>query len=230
MKKAIILYYMVSHCLTAVCCQKKPDSTFLLREFLPDGSYHAVFVQPNKNSEYKNDVLGHFDSNVVFQQLKELKDSTGISVIRHSIPAAIKKTWYSLYLYKGKYYLYHPSDPGTSQWISITDSSIVELNFDPGIVASALMKVEKKQADLKIGFTNMQENNVSMTIHQIDTKQGIAVFERHYGPPEIRYTLMVSEDKLHLFPIIINFCKESRVREWEFDTPNFKRLLLKSKR
>ncbi|MDP3666863.1 MAG: hypothetical protein Q8R50_09285 [Sediminibacterium sp.] len=230
MKKGVTLSYMVLYCLATVYCQKRTDSTFLLREFLPDGSYHAVFVQPNKNSEYKKDVLVHFDSNVIFQQLKELKDSTGISMKAHSIPTAFKKTWYTLYLYKDKYYLYHPSDPGTSQWVSITDSSIVELDFDPGIVASALMKFKKKQEDVNMTFTNMQEKNVSMTIHQIDSEKGIAVFERHYGPPEIRYTLMVSEDKLHLFPIIINFCKEGRVEEWKFGTPNFKHLLQKYKR
>ena len=230
MKKGLILFYMLFHSLSAVFCQKKPDSTFLLREYLPDGSYHAVFVQPNKNSEYKKNLQVHFDSTIAFQQLNELKDSTGITVRKHSIPGAIRKTWHSLYLYKGKYYLYHPSDPGTSQWIRITDSSIIELYFDPGIVVSALLKVEKKQGGLKLDFTNMQEKNVSMTIHQIDAKKGISIFERHYGPPEIRYTLMVSEDKLHLFPIITNFSKESRVDEWKFDAPNFQYLLLKSKR
>lgn len=230
MKKGIILFYMALHILPAAFCQKKPDSTFLLREHLSDGSYHAVFVQPNKNGEYKKQIQVHFDSTIVFQQLNELKDSAGISVRKHSIPIAFRKTWYSLYLYKGKYYLYHPSDPGTSPWVRITDSSIIELYFDPGIVVSALLKVGKKKAALKLDFTNMLEKNVSMTVHQIDAEKGIAIFERHYGPPEIRYTLMVPEDKLHLFPIIINFSKENRVDEWKFDTPDFKELLLKSKR
>ncbi len=36
---------------------------------------------------------------------------------------------------------------------------------------------------------------------------------------------MIEKNKIKNYPIIVNYCKESRTDEWAFDTPDFKKLL-----
>lgn len=219
-----VCYILLLYSSTAFS-QKRTDSAILSKETLPDGSYSVVFIDTGKHSRYRDEIRQlNIDTVQYKQQVQELRDSLGVRIMRHRVPT-MPKVWHTLYLYKNKYYLYRPSDPGTSPWLKITDSTLVELYFDPGIVTSLVAGVETSKDKVQLWFSNMTDRAASLVIHYVDPVRGVAIIERNYGPSEIRYTLMVSEDKLHLYPIIVNYSKDGRIEEWTFDKPDYLKLL-----
>ena len=208
--------------------QTKKDTTFLLQEFLSDGAYHVVFVENNPNSNYYKMIqLPKIDFSEYKGNLKKITDSFSVPIKKHLL-YNIAKEWYPLKLYKNKYYLYIPSDPGINPWVKINDSSINELYFDPGIVTSIIKNTERIDSNtIQLTVANLTVGQVSFKVHVININKGLAIFERPYSSPEYKYTLMIEKSKIKNYPIIVNYCNESRVDEWKFDNPDFLTLLRK---
>lgn len=205
--------------------QHNSDTTAWLREHLYDGSYHIVFVDKRNNSTFRKKIaLLPINKADVDSQIKTIKDSFGVVARAYDLQP-FTGVWYPLYPYKGKYYLYYPSDAGVNSWAKINSSTITINYFDPGPITSIITKavVSKQMADFEL--VNTVNGKVSLKIYTIDSAKGIAVFDCPYWGKKNRYTLMVAASKSLSFPIIVNYCRESRTDEWEFDTPNFEKLL-----
>ena len=218
-RSAIVLSFLTISCFG----QAEKDSSIIFRELLSDGSYHIVFIEHSPKSIYYKKLrsLSYMVSHAT--PLAEVKDSFGIPV-KHYKLSSLAQEWFPLYLYKNKYYLYVPSDAGETQWIKLTDSSISELYFDPGIVESIITGVSKKSGVREIKYINTIEGKGKMKIHVINTDKEIVIFERG-NAIQPRYVLMVSAAMMKNYPILVNYCIESRTDEWKFETPNYKRLL-----
>lgn len=207
--------------------QQNSDTTAWLREHLYDGSYHIVFVDKRSNSPYRKQMaVRPINKADVDSQMKTIKDNFGVVARTYDLQP-YTGVWYPLYPYKGKYYLYYPSDAGENPWAKISSSTITLNYFDPGPTTSIITKavVSKQTADFEI--VNTVNGKISLKIYTIDPARGIAVFDCPYWGEENRYTLMVAASKSMSFPIVVNYCRESRTDEWKFDTPNFAKLLKK---
>ncbi|HJV20505.1 MAG TPA: hypothetical protein VJ552_11550 [Sediminibacterium sp.] len=134
--------------------------------------------------------------------------------------------WYPLYLYKGKYYLYSASDPGASSWIGIKNNAVYQLYFDPGVVPAVIEQVNQVNDQLiQLKLFNELEGHYSLNIHLINENKGLAVFEKINKLNEKRYLLMVREENMKDYPIIVNYCKEQRTDEFKFDKIDYQKII-----
>jgi hypothetical protein len=217
-----LVFFLIA---SPIYSQKKADSSIVFKEVLLDSSYHVVFIEKNRTERFKKEMKrSAISSEAIAEQLKNIHDSLNIAIKKFPVKPIAQK-WYSLYLFRDKYYVYEASDPGTNPWMIINDSTIQELHFDPGVVVSAITAVNRKDNAITLTFSNPTEGSQRMTVHQVNPDRGIAVFERHYGSPETRYTLMVAGDKLNLYPVMVNYGSGGRVEEWKFDNPDFEKIL-----
>lgn len=207
--------------------QAKRDTAFLLREFIDGSIYHSIYVENDRKSPYYDNIRNYIaiDRNVYDRTFKYLKDSLSGKVNKNSLKS-LDRNWYSLHQFKNKYYVYAASEPYVNTWIGITDSTITLNYFDDGVVP-AIIKHAKWINASTIHFTliSIHETDKIIKMHIIDAARGIAIFEFPLSPPDKRYQLMVSANRMQKFPVIINYCKEGRVPEWEFDKPGFRKLL-----
>lgn len=56
-------------------------------------------------------------------------------------------------------------------------------------------------------------------------KNGIAVFEENTKGYPPGYYLMIAANKIRNFPIIVNYCKTNKQLEFNFDNPDYRKLL-----
>lgn len=132
--------------------------------------------------------------------------------------------WIPLYLYEHKYYTYMPCDLGTSRRVFISNKEIVfegyELNkYKLNSKINCLIK-----NNYKFSYTNNLKNKTSVVINIINEDKGIAVF-KYTSNNKSTYHLMVDANKIKSFPIIVNECNDGKVPEFDFEVPNFKKLM-----
>lgn len=64
-----------------------------------------------------------------------------------------------------------------------------------------------------------------LQIPQVNRKKRVAVFEENTkGQPPDHY-LMGAANKIRNFPIIVNYCKSNKQQEFNFDKPDYRKLL-----
>lgn len=201
------------------------DSTILLKEHFEDG-YHVVFVVSDKSSIWYSRLTDEWvDKDQYNLLLKEAVDSFDVSLKTLKLHLDGKE-WFPLHRYKGKDYLYVPSDAGTEYRFLITDSTIVERYFDPGVLPSVLLGYNTISAQcFQIDFANIIEGKKWMRIHFLDKSRTKIVIERPYAPDSFKYTVMIEKSKLKEYPIIVNYSKSNRTREWEFDIIDYRKFI-----
>lgn len=204
------------------------DTVFILREIMGNDTYHAVFVDKDKNSKYYNWItdfkFNSFDSISYNGAINLLKDRFPGGFSSHRIKAR-SKNWIPLYLYKNKYYAYVPSDKGYNNWIQITDTTFIEYNMEgpmPSILNS-FRKIDQRQ--FQFGLWDIQKMQTKINAYIIDPKRQIAVFEFIGKNEKNRYKLMVNAGHIKYFPVIVNYCISEKVAEVEFQIPNYNRLI-----
>ncbi len=207
--------------------QKKSDTSFLLKKTWVYKSYQKIFIDNNRTSDFIKELKNA--TNTEFYQFSDIFNATIDCISKNKVQFNAKRIatkWYPLYLYKGKYYLYSASDPGTSTWIGITDKAIFQLYFEPGIVPAVIEEVHEVNPDqININLFNELEQHYSLNIHWINEAKGLAVFEKINKSNQKIYYLMVSEENVKDYSIVVNYCKEQRVDEFEFEKIDYKKLL-----
>ncbi|TFF34326.1 hypothetical protein [Mucilaginibacter psychrotolerans] len=137
------------------------------------------------------------------------------------------RDWVPLYLYKGKYYVYKPSEPGELARRIITDSTVVYWWMDGPEVRPLQRAVKMKNGGLSLQNTLSFDMHASnLNIYVIDPKLNITVFEDTAMPDAYRYSLYIPKESIKYFDLIVNYCETQKVGEFEFDKPDFKRLLV----
>jgi hypothetical protein len=240
MHKPIFLMLMMALCLTRpqqpalaktqVRPTKKSDTTFLLKE-RDKKSYHIVYIERNRESIFYKNLLDFSITNKF--DLKEYKENN-IRVKKEN-PAPFKvydlkdlpKEWMPIYRYKNKYYIYNPAEWGSIDRRVITDSTIMFWSMEaperqPFINAK---RIGKDTYQLK--FHSLYPDTVikNITIHIIDPKNKIAVWEDLTEAPQYRYGLYVPRENAANFDLIVNYCEQHKTDEFEFDKIDYKALL-----
>lgn len=224
--KIIIIFFTIIAGLNFANAQQNKDTVFLVREFLSDHSYHAIFFDSSNNSGYINTIKKNSISKPEIDSLLKQSLEPSLGKVKKYNLKNIATIWLPLYLHNKNYYLYDPSDPGESTWVGITDTTILQLYFDLGIVASNIQKVKKINPQLiELNYYNRNLGSVYLKIHIIDQNNGIAVFEYPNNPLNERYMMMVKSEKSNKFPIIVNYCNENKMAEFEFEKPDFPKII-----
>jgi hypothetical protein len=194
--------------------------------------YNSIYIDPNPGSKYYRrladfsfDTLAAGGINIFTETLAARK------IIRQKINILdLPKEWVPLFLYKGAYYLYIPSDWGNTMRLMLTDSTFIMRGMeDPWI--SPLVSLKKINNTLyTIGYLQLfPEKNPPperrINIYIIDPVKQVAVWEfPDETDEEYRRMLYVSKEHVKDFPVIVNQ-SAGKATEYDFEKIDFKKLL-----
>ena len=108
---------------------------------------------------------------------------------------------------------------------SISDSAFIDYGGE-GPMANKILSYKKvDNKTFSFVLTGVERPKRNLTIHLIDNQKGIAIFEELFDEKDKLFYLMVDATKIRQLPIIVNYCKSQKQMEFEFDIPNYNKLL-----
>lgn len=210
------------------------DTQFLERVIAdtPYPFYHAVYIDSNRKADNYNFItdFSFTTSENLDYYLKDFKKRK----IRMTPIASpdLPNEWIPLYLYKNKYYVYEPSEAGALCRRILNDSLLVFWFMDgpmPYVVRN-ITKTGKLSWEVQTKDYIIQEEGYVrpeiLHIYMIDPVRQIAVWEyKSKNEKKYNYELVVAKASAKEFDIIINYCMTDKMPEFNFDQPDFARLL-----
>lgn len=197
------------------------DTTVLYRR-----GDQTVFIDYSPNSKYFGPIsdfkFGDYDKESHEYSLTYLKDN-GLKLTRKPI-TGLPKRWILLKNYKNNFYTYYPSDFYFHYKVSIADTAFIDYTG------------EGPMANKILGFNKINDNTFSfllsgvewpkrqLTIHVINKSNGIAIFEMVKDNSK-DFFLMIDASKVKRLPIIVNLSLNNKAFEFDFEEPDFQRLL-----
>ena len=222
---AITTFCYLAPCRNVCTAQRRSDTVFIKRVNVE--SYHAIFIDTNRNSQYytelQNNLQSPFDSAFYFSNIADLKENKVL--FKKNDLSGIPLDWKPLNYYNHKYYVYKPCDGIYSNWVRISDSTL--LYYADGEMLVQTINDVKHVGQNKFSFTStdIQGKAIRTNIYILDEQAGMAVFEYPGKSYADRFELRVASDKIRNFPIIVNYSLEQKEEELAFDKPDFRRLL-----
>ncbi|WP_184548408.1 hypothetical protein [Mucilaginibacter sp. FT3.2] len=208
---------------------KKNDTVFLLRE-KDSVHYHAVFVEKDRQSQVYKNVLNfkmdNYDAEAYLRNYHAVKRRSAKPFRKYNL-AGLPTEWLPLYSYRGSFYIYQPSEPGNTARITITDSTMVHWYMDgptPQLLQEVI-KLNNHTWQLKFRGYLQRAPDVKIIIHIIDPINKIAVWEDVNAPIRYRYSLYVPRENAAKFDLVVNYCLENKVAEFNFDSIDYVALL-----
>jgi hypothetical protein len=208
---------------------KSTDTIFLLKE-RDTSYYHIVYVEKNRKSRwYKNllDFKMHYgDSDEYHDNLEELKRHFK-SFKKYNLDG-LPKEWLPLNQYKGKYYIYYPSEWGMTDREVLTDSTLVWWTIE-GPEPMEITSAKQINANTwHIGaryFYDGKPHPKNIIVHIINTTNQMAVWEYPDKSGLDRYELYIPRAYAAKFDMVVNYCDQGKMAEFMFDNIDFKALL-----
>lgn len=203
------------------------DTNFISRN-ISGGVYQAVFIENNQNSIYYNWIcdfsFDDSDSLSYQESLHAIFKDTLHKFSKPKISEELSRNWCGLETFKNNYYLYAPSDWGNNSNLLITDSTIVEYFMD-GPYAYVIERFNRiNETTFEFDVRSAYSTIIKMTIYFIDSKNQVAIVDKQENEMH-EYRLLVNKTHARHFPIIVNYCKFQKMREFQFDTPDYLKLL-----
>jgi len=206
----------------------KPDTTFLLRETGKD-YYHTVYIEKNRQSEaYRHLINFKMSDDEKIDYLDVCRNLT--QKVKHPLAkrhlTGLPSQWIPIYLYHNRYYLYHPSEDGNKDRRIITDSTVVYWSMESPY--PEVLKLQHHSGNTYVFKTShyMQGQPASkLVIHIIDPVNQIAVWEDASQSGAYHYGLYISREKARNLDMIVNYCRQSKAPEFQFDRINYASLL-----
>lgn len=204
------------------------DTTFIFRK--SESYYHAIYIENNRSAKEYNFLLNamtKIDLVTYSENILELKNYTSLS--RNTFQE-LSTNWQPLHLYMGNYYVYFPSDFMYNNWAHISDS--IFLQYGGGdLDMYAIVSLQKNgNTKFRISTINLTGRKGFINIYVLDPNTGVALFEFENAAEETRYQLMVDAANIRKFPLIVNYCREQKQDEFEFEQPDFKKLIMNAAR
>ena len=205
---------------------KGQDTTFIFRN-LEKEFYHAIYIDSNKDYKYFNNIKQislHGSDSIgmllsVEEELKQYKQK-----IRHSkIDSIFPRVWYQLNIYKNHLYLYEPNDNGFNTNKVLSDSCLINFNMDGPypILIDSVKQIGKTALHL-FTKTYYKTDVDTISIYILDWERKIALFDYHNPYLENRYRLMVAAETSNTFSVVVNYSKNRKRFEYQFDPIDFK--------
>lgn len=220
---------LVFLCLVFVSYSVWAQDTIFLKRWVMDtpyASYHAIYIEKDTSSTMWKSVVSfefnHFDSATFAEQKKK------IGRLNKRIPGLSDQPlrFVPLHVYKGKYYLYHPSDFYGHYRFELNNSYLLDFSGEgpyPNKVKQ-LTKVSKKHWIIE---RSPHWTGSRVDIQWVDIEKGIVVLsfsKNNDSIGSVKY-LMVDVQQAWRFPMIVNYCTTNREDEVEFDTIDFEKLI-----
>lgn len=207
------------------------DTVFIQKDSLL-GTAQSVFFDNNRNSKFY-DKINYWDfltfDNQSYQNSMDFLKENKLTLTKKT-PVIPQTKWVTLKQYKGTFYAYHPCDFYSHYRISINDTTFIDWSGEgpEANKIAAQKKIDDKTYEFQL--TGIVKKDRKLTIHIIDSKKGIAVFEEMNDKADKSYYyLMVASDKIKTVPLIVNNCETVKQLELDFDEPNFRELLKSEK-
>lgn len=206
-------------CLVVNVHSTQKDTVYLSKQ-VRDGKLVAVFVDPSRDSRFyrslTNFSLGSHDSMSYATSLDLLRErGLRLGRVRNLLPW---KTWVPLRLHQGTLVVYKPCDfLFHSQW-SVNDSTVIEWTGEGPWALKLLWQKRISPQTYRLAYTGEAGRSEELTIHIIDPKKGIAVFQSATDSSDTTYTLVIAAKTIRSVPLIVNRCPAGK--ELEFDFPD----------
>ena len=203
------------------------DTSFISRN-ISRGIYQAVFIENNPSSKYYNWIcdfsFDDSDSLSYQESMNAIFKDTLPKFSKPNLSADLNRNWCGLETYKNNYYLYAPSDWGNNSNLMITDSTIVEYFMDGpyAYVIERFKRIDENTFEFDVRSAYSTTNK--MTIYIIDKKNQVAIVDKQDNDTH-EYRLLVNKTDARHYPIIVNYCKDQKMREFQFEAADYKKLL-----
>jgi hypothetical protein len=208
---------------------KGQDTTFILRN-LNKTYYQAIFIDSNSGWKYFKNIKEfsmHGDDSIGYslsiqEELNHYKNK-----IKHNpFDSLFPRVWYQLNAYNNHFYLYDPNDNGFNTNKVVSDSSFINFNMDgPYPILLDSVKQESKSIIHLFVKSYYTVDIAHISIYILDWERKIALFDYHNPFIENRYRLMVAAETSNTFPVIVNYSKHQKCREFQFNPIDFEPFL-----
>jgi len=207
--------------------EKEERDTIFLKK--PNAEGHSVYIDKNWNeSPYFAELtsLNYTSADKAYlgdiKALQKYKKKPGQPIDLGKLP----RNWIQLHTYKGKFYVYSPSN-GSPLRIALNDSTMIVSAMERSVDLINNVKQTGKYV-YRVNVTKYNGQSYSFQIHLINLARGMAVFEDTFEKGW--YSLMVTAEQAHRFPLVRNYSPHHMEPEFVFDTPDFKELLNNEKK
>jgi hypothetical protein len=213
---------------------KNTTDTIFLKQPVADSFYSIFYIEKNRESDHYK-----FLADFSFNQYENL-DEYNKALLEKNIHVkkfdtyGLPVEWVPLNLYKGKYYLYVPSDAGNLGRRILNDSLLIFWFMDgpsPNVLSSV-----KKINETTYTIHSMNKlfdgegyvNPEILNIYIIDKINKIAVWEyKSKKEKTFNYSLYIPKENIKNYDLIVSYCDTGKQSEFEFDQPDFASLLHK---
>jgi len=201
--------------------EKEERDTIFLKK--PNAEGHSVYVDKSGSESPRFASLTSLNyTNTDKAYLRDLKALQKYKKEQRAIDLGkLPHNWIQLHMYKGKFYLYSPSN-GSPLRIALNDSTMIVSAMERTVSLMNHVEQTGKNA-YRVNVTKYNGQSRSFQIHLIHPSRGIAVFEDTFEKGS--YLLMVTAERAHRLPLVINYTPHHMEPEFVFDTPDFKKLL-----
>jgi len=201
------------------------DTSFVFRNLEKD-FYHAIYIDSNKDYKYFSNIKqfslhGHDSIGMLLSLQEELKHKK--QKINHSnIDSLFPKVWYQLNAYNNQLYLYEPNDNGFNTNKVLSDSCLINFNMDGAdpILIDSVKQAGKTALHLYYQ-RHFRPKKDTISIYILDCDRKIALFDYHYPTLKNRYRLMVASETSNTFSVVVNYSKNRKRFEYQFDPIDF---------
>jgi hypothetical protein len=159
--------------------------------------------------EYARHIKKEFGSGIVIKNLGDLP-----------------RKWNSVYVLNNEYYVYSPSDWINNRGYYVSDSAIIVTNSEPDLfVILDYKRINKKLYEFRIVDYAGEKHHVQITL--VDAAYRIYVWT-FTNKGELSRYLMQDSRFVKGLPMIVADCGDKCILEFEFDKPDFEKILHKA--
>lgn len=230
-QKHILAFLLIVLTLPLYAQHSSQDTVFIRKDRVL-GSAQSIFFASGKDAKLYDNIsrfeFGLYDDES-YQISTEYFSLHNIQLKKHTPVIPITR-WVTLKEYHGQFYAYYPCDFLHHFMASINDTTYIDWTGE-GPVANTILSQEKiNGTTYRFSLSGIYDKERTLTIHIIDKKKGIAVFEETSKGSGGKYYLMIAADKIRSVPLIVNNCETQKQSELTFDEPQFDKLLGRGKK
>lgn len=205
------------------------DTTFIVRDTI--GPYHAVFIAAQGDTAWYNEVAGPIgdlsEDNLIMSQRKALQDMGKKSPGVASTEYFKRRDWVKAVMWKGRPYLYRPSDfIDHFRAQQLPRLIVADDGVDPIAYVVVAYPVKGAEGTAMIDYPcvsvmsralDPKNDTVHVRLHTVDAAVGLTLWEFEDSSGDVVHELMVPRENARLFPIIVNYSPKQKEVEIEFD-------------
>lgn len=204
----------------------KPDSIIAERQ------HGYIYLTTDTTSRLYNWIIPNPDNNYVINvyadYIKKIKENFQQKMVINEINGFPRK-WNSVYVYKDRFFLYGPSDWMMNTGYYISDSVIYITKSDPDDLYFILDFKQKSVELSEIPIINYLGERNKIQIRLIDSKYGLYIWTFFNQDGEVKTQYLMQDSKFSKkLPMIVCDCGDEKCfMEFEFDKPDFNKLINK---